>query len=152
MNRRKLLSAGPAATILAGTVAAGQGGASTPILDAGRQLGALDALYDAADVLHGNSDQTAGITDEMERLGQFVIAGTPTTPTEALIVLMVAAGCLGTAPGSATMNEEIQAAMLAAARASHCLAGAFGVTVADFGGNYFLPDLPAPFRTAGRAA
>ena len=38
--------------------------------------------------------------------------------------------------------------MAAVARASHCLAGALGVTAAEFGAGYYLPALPATGRAA----
>ena len=150
MNRRKLLTAGPAAVVLGGTAAAGIASPAVPssILDAGRRIAALDKLHEVADVPHGDGAELARISLLIFEQERFIIAATPATATEALVVLMVAAGHVATAGESDEGHKEIVAGMAAAARASHCLAVALGVTVAEFGGGYYLPAPP----TVGRAA
>ena len=151
MNRRKLLAAGPVAMMAASTVGATvaiQGATSSPILDAGRRIGALDRQHEHADVPNGDEAELARISFLITELERFIIAATPVTPTEALVVLMVAAGHVCTAGESDEGHKEIMAGMTAAVQACHCLADALGVTVAEFGGGYYLPALP----TMGRAA
>ena len=150
MNRRNLLAAGSAAMALAGTGAtvATQVAAPSPILDAGRRIADLDRQHDAADVPGGDQVELDRISRLIVGHERFIIAATPATATEALVVLMVAVGHIGSAGESDEGHEEILVGMAAAARAAHCLAGAFGMTMPEFGSNYFLPAVVSTGRAA----
>lgn len=146
MNRRNLLSAGPALMVLAG-VAGAVPAASSPILNAGRRIADLNRQHEAADVpgaAHATLDR---IWQQIWALERSILAAQPATVTEAMVVLMVAAGQLHVCTSLEGADGMVDAAMLAAARATHCLACAGGVTAAEFGGEYYLPA-----SSTGRAA
>lgn len=148
MNRRNLLSAGPALMILAGTdIANSVPVASSPILDAGRRIADLNQQHEAADVPGAPGATLDGIWQQIWALEWSILAAQPATGMEAMVVLMVAAGELHVCTNSESVDDRINAAMLAATRAIHCLARTHGGTAAEFGSDYYLPA-----SSAGRAA
>ena len=152
MNRRSLLSAGPAAMALAGAaVSPAAAAASSPVLDAARQIAALNLQHEQADVPGADGAALDRIWGQVWPLEGFILAAAPATITEAMVILMVAVGSLDRAAASDGVGAITNAAMDAASRASRYLAGAAGVSVADFGGDLYLPACPEP-ACMGRAA
>jgi len=153
MNRRNLLAAVPAVVVLAGaaTGPAAAVAASSPILTAARKIAALDRQHEQADVPGGDDAVLDAIWEQVWARERFILDATPATVTEAMVVLMVAAGNLDMASTFDDAGATVNRAMRAAARATRFLAGAAGVTVEEFGGNLYLPDSSAP-SCAGRAA
>ncbi len=146
MNRRNLLSAGPALMVLAG--AAGAVPASpSPILDAGRRIADLNRQHEAADVPGAAHAILDRIWQQIWALEASILAVQPATVTEAMVVLMVAAGQLHVCTSLEGGGATVDAAMGAVARATHCLAGVGGVTAVEFGSEYYLPA-----SSMGRAA
>jgi hypothetical protein len=155
VNRRELLSAGPAVMVLVG---AGVGVAvssaappSSPVLDAACEIAALNRQHEAADVPHADSRELDRIWLQIWSQEKFILAATPTTVAEAMVILMVGAGQVYTAGDCEGAHAMADAGMLAVARATRYLAGTAGVSVADFGGDLYLPLLPRP-ACVGRAA
>ena len=151
MNRRQMLSAGPAVMALAGAgagvaVAAPAKSLPSPILDAARRIAALGQEHDAADVPHADGAELDRIWDLIRPQEEVVLAATPSTVAEAMVVLMIASGNLD------AQDDLKGAAKSAAARAIQCLAGLAGVDVMDFGGDLYLPPDVAPSCMMGRAA
>jgi hypothetical protein len=152
MNRRNLLTAAPAFVVLAG-VAAGPAAAaaSSPILDAARQIAVLDREHEQADVPGADYAVLDAIWAQVWAQERCILNATPATVTEAMVVLMVATGNLDMASTFDDAGATVNRAMRAAARATRFLAGAEGVTVEEFGGMVYLPDSAAP-SCAERAA
>ncbi len=153
MNRRNLLAAVPAVVVLAGaaTGPAAAVAASSPILTAARKIAALDRQHEKVDVPGGDDAVLDAIWVQVWAQEQCILNATPATITEAMVILMVAAGNLDMASTFDDAGATVRRAMHAAARATRFLAGAAGVTVEEFGGNLYLPDSAAP-SCAGRAA
>ena len=149
MSRRTLLTAGPAAMILAGSAAVAASGASSPLLNAARQIAALNRQHEQVDVPGGDAAVLCVIWAQVWAYEQFILDATPATVTEAMVVLMVAAGNLDTASTFDDAGTTVNMAMRAASRATRFLAGAEGVTVEEFGGDLYLPDSGAPSCVAG---
>lgn len=153
MNRRKLLSAGPAAIVLAGAVAGGVAAAApSPILDAARQIAALDRQYEQADVPNVADGVLEAIWMQVWAHERLILDAAPTTVMEAMVVLMVAAGNLDMASACDDVGATVNRAMHAVARATRFLAGTAGVTVEEFGGNLYLPESAARPCTGGVAS
>ena len=152
MNRRNLLAAAPAVVLMTGT-ASGQAAvaAPSPILDAARQIAALDRQHDKADVPGVNGAVLDVIWTQVWAHERFILDAMPATVTEAMVVLMVAAGNLDMASSSDDTGDMVNRAMHAAARAMRFLAGTTGVTVEEFGGSLYLPE-GARSTGMGRAA
>lgn len=153
MNRRQLLAAAPVAVLLAGT-AAGQAAAaapSSPILDAGRQIAALNRQYDQADVAGADGAELDGIWAQTWAHERTILDATPSTTTEAMVVMMIAAGNLDTGSASDDAGDMVARAMHAAERAIRFLASAEGVTPEEFGAGFYLVERPV-LSCAGRAA
>ena len=152
MNRRNLLAAAPAVVVLAGT-AAGQGAVAAPsfILDAARQVAALDRQHDRADVPGADGRVLDTIWAQVWAHERTILDATPATVTEAMVVLLVAAGNLDMASSSDDTGDMVNRAMHAAARATRFLASTTGVTVEEFGGSLYLPER-AGSTSVGRAA
>lgn len=70
---------------------------------------------------------------------QSVLAATPTTVVEDMVILMTAAGNRDTAGNREAAHAIIDATISATARATRYLAGTAGVSVAEFGGDLYLP-------------
>ena len=141
MNRRNLLTAGPAAMVLAGAAAGGAAAAvPSPILDAARQIAALDRQHEQADVPGVADGVLDAIWAQVWAHERSILAATPATVTEAMVVLMVAAGNLDTASTFNDAGATVNRAMHAAARAMRFLASTAGVTVEEFGGSLYLPE------------
>ncbi len=149
MSRRSLLTAGPAAMVLASTTAVATSRVSSPILDAARQIAALNRQHEQVDVPGGDAAVLCAIWVQVWAHEQFILDATPATVTEAMVVLMVAAGNLDTASTFDDAGATVNRAMRAAARATRFLAGAEGVTVEEFGGSLYLPDSGAPSCAVG---
>lgn len=149
MNRRKLLSTAPAAMLLAGAAAGGTAAPplASPILDAARRIAVLNQQHDAADAVRAGGAELDRIWCLVQSQEAFILAATPTTVTEAMVVLMVAVGNIDTAGNSEAADAMDDAATSAAARATRCLARVTGVDVAEFGGDVYLPP-----SCAGRTA
>ena len=134
MNRRKMLSAAPAAMLLASTAAeVATAAASSPILDAARQLAALDRQHDLADAADASKAELDRIMRQMRPLERFIVAASPTTTAEAAVILMVATGDADTAAGASALS-----------RVTRYLAGTAGVALAELGGNFYLPAASGP--------
>jgi len=100
VNRRNLLAAAPAFVVLAGAAArpaAAAAAASSPILDAARQIATLDRQHEQADVPGADNAVLDAIWAQVWARERFILNATPATVTEAMVVLMVAAGNLDTA-------------------------------------------------------
>jgi len=151
MSRRSLLIAGPAAMVLAGTAAVAASRVSSPLLDAARQIAALNRQHERVDVPGGDAAVLCAIWAQVWAHEQFILDATPATVIEAMVVLMVAAGNLDTASTFDDAGATVNRAMHAAARATRFLAGAEGVTVEEFGGDLYLPDSGAPSCAEGAA-
>ncbi len=140
MSRRTLLTAGPAAMALAGTAAVAALGAISPILDAARQIAALNRQHERVDVPGADDAVLCAIWAQVWAHEGFILGATPATVTEAMVVLMVAAGNLDTASTFDDAGATVNRAMRAVSRATRFLAGMEGVTVEEFGGDLYLPD------------
>ncbi len=147
MNRRNLLAAAPALVGLASVGVAVAVPAFSPILDAGHKIAALNRQHEAADVPGADSAVLDRIWSQTWELEKIICDATPATVTEAMVVLMVAAGQLHVCTSLEGAGGTVDAAMGAVARATHCLAGIAGITAAEFGGDYYLPA-----SSMGRAA
>ncbi len=153
MNRRRLLAAAPVAVLLAGT-AAGQAAVAappSPILDAGRQIAALNRQYDQADVAGADSAGLDVIWVQTWAHERTILDATPTTITEAMVVLMIAAGNLDTGSASDDTDHMVDGAMHAAERAIRFLAQTQGVTAEEFGAGFYLLERAAPSCAGGVA-
>jgi len=152
MNRRNLLAAAPAVMVLAGA-AAGPAAAAAPssLLGAARQMAVLDRQHEQADVPGADNAVLDAIWEQVWARERFILDATPATVTEAMVVLMVAAGNLDMASTFDDAGATVNRAMHAAARATRFLAGAAGVTVEEFGGNLYLPSSAAPSCAGGIA-
>lgn len=140
MNRRNLLTAGPVVMALAGAATGHAAAApSSPILNAARGIAALNQQHEQADTPHADGAALDRIWRQVRLLEQTILAATPVTIAEAMVVLMVAAGNLDMASSCEDAGSIVNAAMDAAARATRFLASAAGVTVAEFGGDLYLP-------------
>ncbi len=141
MSRRQLLAAAPVAVLLAGT-AAGQAAvaASSPILDAGRRIAALNRQYEQADVVGADGAELDVIWAQTWAHERVILDATPATVAEAMVVLMVAAGNLDMASASNDAGDVVNRAMRAVDRATRFLAGTAGVTAEEFGGGFYLPE------------
>jgi len=146
MNRRNLLAVAPAVVVLAGAAAgpAAAVTASSPILDAARQIAAFNRQYDAADVPGAKNAELDRIWRQIWSLEQTILAATPATVPEAMIIAMVGAGRVYTAGDCEGAGAMADAGMSAVARATRYLAGTSGVSLADFGGDLYLPADAAP--------
>lgn len=156
MNRRKLISTAPAAMVLAGAAAgvavtAVAAPMPSPILDAAREIATLNRQHEAADVPHADSAELDHIWLRIWSQEKFILAAMPTTVAEAMVILMVGAGQVYTAGDCQGAGAMADAGMLAVARATRYLAGTSGISVADFGGDLYLPADAAPLGL-GRAA
>jgi formylglycine-generating enzyme required for sulfatase activity len=141
MNRRDLLAAAPAVVALVGGSASPTAAAaSSPILDAGRQIAALGRQYDKADVPGANMAALDATWARVWAHERTILDATPATVTEAMVVLMVAAGNLDMASSSDDTGDMVNRAMHAVDRATRFLAGTAGVTVEEFGGSLYLPE------------
>ena len=120
--------------------------ASSPILNAARGITVLNQQHDQADVPHADGAVLDRIWRQVRLLEQTILAATPATIAEAMVILMVAAGNLDMASSCEDAGSIVNAAMDAAARATRFLASAAGVSVAEFGGDLYLP------ASTGRAA
>ncbi len=138
---RRALALGGMAAAVAGLVApvpADAAVASSPILGAGRQIAALYRQYEQADVPGAPSGVVEGIWEQVWGLEEVILAATPATVTEAMVVQMVAAGSLDTASASVYDGHVFDRAMRASTRATLCLAGAMHVSAEEFGGTLYL--------------
>jgi hypothetical protein len=153
MNRRNLLAAAPAVVVLAGAAAGPAAAVAAPslILDAARQIAALNRQYDAADVPGAKSAELDRIWRQIWSLEQTILAAMPATVPEAMVILMVGAGQVYTAGDCEGAGAMADAGMSAVARAIQYVAGTSGVSMADFGGDLYLPADAAPLGV-GRAA
>ena len=144
MTRRSLLAAVPAAVVLGGAGVAPAAAASSPILDAARQLAVLDRQYEAAGVSGADDAALDAIWKQVWVQEGLLLDATPATILEAAVVVMVAAGNLDTATALDTSGATVDRAMHAADRAVRFLAGTAGVAVEDIGGGLYLPDSAGP--------
>jgi len=152
MNRRNVLAAAPAVMVLAGAAASPAAAAApSPILDAARQIAALNRQHEQVDVPGADAAVLCAIWAQVWAHEQFILDATPATVTEAMVVLMVAAGNLDMASTFDDAGATVNSAMHAAARATRFLAGAEGVTVEEFGSKLYLPDSVAPSCAEGAA-
>ena len=145
MNRRQLLAAAPAAVLLAGTVAdQPAAAASSPILDAGRRIAALNRQYDQADVSGSDWWTVEAIWAQTWAHERTILDATPSTIMEAMVVMMIAAGNLDTGSASNGAGDMVDRAMHAAERAIRFLAQTQGVTPEEFGAGFYLLERAAP--------
>ena len=146
MNRRQLLAAVPAVVLLAGTAAsqAALAAPSSPILDAGRQIAALNRQYDQADVAGADGAELDVIWAQTWAHERVILDATPTTIKEAMVVMMIAAGNLDTGSASDDTGDMVTRAMHAVDRATRFLAKTQGVTAEEFGGGFYLPESTVP--------
>ena len=153
MSRRQLLVAAPAAMLLADAAVDQAAGvaASSPILDAGRRIAALNRQYDQADVAGADGAELDVIWAQTWGHERTILDATPSTITEAMVVLMIAAGNLDMASCSDDTGDTVNRAMHAVDRATRFLAQTQGVTAEEFGGGFYLPESAAPSH-AGRVA
>lgn len=139
MNRRNFLAAAPAVVSLPSAVA-GAGVTSSPVLDAGRHIAALNLRHEQADVPHADGRVLDAIWAQIWADEKFIIAATPTTLSEAMVILMVAANNLDTATASENTGDWVDEAMQAAGRVARFMASTAGVRVEEFGGSLLLPE------------
>ena len=153
MKRRNLLAAAPVAVLLAGTAASQAAAAapSSPILDAGRRIAALNRQYDQADVAGADRWAVEAIWAQTWAHERTILDATPSTITEAMVVMTIAAGNLDTGSASDDAGDMVARAMHAAERAIRFLASADGVTPEEFGAGFYLLERAAP-SCAGRVA
>ncbi len=149
MNRRELLTASaPAVLALSGAASVAP---SSPILDAGRQIAALNRQYDQADVAGADRWAVEAIWAQTWAHERTILDATPSTITEAMVVMMIAAGNLDTDSASDDAGDMATMAMHAAERAIRFLAKTQGVTAEEFGAGFYLVDRVAP-SCVGRVA
>jgi len=151
MNRRNMLAAAPAAMVLVGTAVSPAATAPSPILNAGHRIAALNRQYEQADIAGAAFAELDVIWAQVWTHERVILDATPATVTDAMVVLMVAAGNLDAASGSDDTGAMVNRAMRAVDRATRFLAGAAGVTPEEFGGGFYLPESAAP-SCAERAA
>lgn len=149
MSRRSLLIAGPAALALAATAPAVV--ASSPILDAGRRIAALNRQYEQTDVAGAAFAELDVIWAQVWTHERTILDATPATITEAMVIVMIAAGNLDAASGCDDTGDMVNRAMHAVDRATRFLAGAAGVTVEEFGAGFYLPESVIPSCGGGVA-
>lgn len=151
MNRRNLLAAAPAVLIVTGAAASPAAAVvPSPILGAARQIAALNLQHEQADVPCADGRTLDAIWEQIWAQERFILDGTPATVSEAMVILMVAAGNLDTAGNCEAAHAMATSALSATARATRYLAGTTGVDVAEFGGDLYLPAAAAP-SCMGRA-
>ena len=140
--------------LLAGTAAsqATVAAPSSPILDAGRRIAALNLLHEQVDVPGADSAVLDVIWAQVWTHERTILDATPATVTEAMVVLMVAAGNLDMASCSDDTGDMVNRAMHAVDRATRFLASTAGVTVEEFGGGFYLPENAAPLCLEGVAS
>ena len=144
MIRRDLLTILPSAALALSGVAPAAAAASSPILDAARQLAVLDRQYEAAGASGADDAALDAIWKQVWVQEGLLLDATPATILEAAVVVMVAAGNLDTATALDTSGATVDRAMHAADRAVRFLAGTAGVAVEDIGGGLYLPDSAGP--------
>jgi hypothetical protein len=127
------------------------GAASSLILDAGRRIAALNRQYDQADVAGSDWSTVEAIWMQTWAHERTILDAIPSTITEAMVVMMIAAGNLNTASASDDAGDMVAMAMHAAERAIRFLASAEGVTPEEFGAGFYLLERAAP-SCAGRVA
>lgn len=137
MMRRNLLAAAPA--VLMVTASPATATVNSPILDAARQIAALNLQHERADVPHADWRTLDAIWEQIWAHERVILDATPATVTEAMVIMMVAAGNLDMASTFDDAGATVNRAMHAAARATRFLAGTAGVTVEEFGGSAYLP-------------
>lgn len=121
----------------------------SPILDAARRLADLTRQYAAA----GYDNTAAGLLLEaIMPLEEQIVAATPSTQAEALVVLMVAASVISIGNDINDAEPMVERGELAVRRATTFLAGAHGVDLAAFGSATYLPPSLVPHMQAGTTA
>ncbi len=111
----------------------------SPILEAGRQIAALDAQHDAGDVPNADHEVQDGLNRQIEALGQSILDTAPATLAEAAVVLMVAAGDIGCALHMDSPVSSADVALRSLRRAVRFLAEQAAVPLPSVGATFYMP-------------